>query len=631
MALTTPLSSLQIGRICQIIANHTGHHFPIGKLVVLIAVEPGSIQAVSATQGSDYISSQCFFVVGSIVLSEEVGVPIAQQKLKNWLERNKLSVNSGLQPFMGKEATTQKARGLQALTAAGYLLDLSTRIWLIQAQKDFLLKDACLTIFDFPIMARPCPVTPRHGFVESRPVHNTSELAAIIEETYQHDPNGEVIVMPIITGDWSTVTTDSVITIGKGHDAATAGKSAISIPCNSNIRNWVTTRLAHIRIDGKDIHTLKYAGINPTDGVFLETVDTYAVQLRTGPQINGSLTRWSSHPVVAVAVVFEPTPHIDFLEYEKQLEELAAKCVGPLHSIVVHIPFGSLVSHFAVQAICRGFSVVAGEEISIKPDDKLEFPLSLVSPLVYTSQFVAMAQRGIKVGMAQKITERTLMWAVAVIQGIGSAEKTPHSVGLLVAAGVIIARAGTAFCLGEHRHFYHQGPGKQGIQAVAPIGFPLTAAKCDDRLSKPHRETVYAAALRINLTNMRTFYHILGLLNGVEQDFKISPWSGGFGGIKWAFCTQATQDILVALLPFLSLRKSPESMNTSLNPLFYNLPYAQKHISDLVAAANRLINQSHNTGKCLTKVISQLTLLNISNGATGPIIATSPLTWEIVK
>lgn len=80
------------------------------------------------------------------------------------------------------------------------------------------------------LFLRPCPVYPRHGFVDSRPFDGPETLRAVINETLKADPNGEVLVMRFHDAPLSAVWTPTSITIGEGTNGATAGKTLLSIP-----------------------------------------------------------------------------------------------------------------------------------------------------------------------------------------------------------------------------------------------------------------------------------------------------------------------------------------------------------------------------------------------------------------
>ena len=169
---------------------------------------------------------------------------------------------------------TQKARGVLANMVQR---DHSPRPQLIQdiaAYTSEQFMDLRNDAYGRKLFARPCPTTPRHGFVDSRQVRTYSELVQVWEETMLADPKGEVILMPFVAAKWSAVVTEMSMAIGPAHDGATAGhKSRI-------------LALAGLSIDWAKDYVLE--GEVP----YIETVSTVSedgylinklVQVRSGP------------------------------------------------------------------------------------------------------------------------------------------------------------------------------------------------------------------------------------------------------------------------------------------------------------------------------------------------------------
>ena len=120
---------------------------------------------------------------------------------------------------------TQKARGI-------FLLAGMDSGWLSQKASLITNESQVGTVpwSDSAMFARPCPVRPRHGFVESRLVHNRAQLLGVWKEATQEDPEAEVILMPFLKAKGNAVVTAKMIAIGPGHDGATAGKNCLEIP-----------------------------------------------------------------------------------------------------------------------------------------------------------------------------------------------------------------------------------------------------------------------------------------------------------------------------------------------------------------------------------------------------------------
>jgi hypothetical protein len=313
---------------------------------------------------------------------------------------------------------------------------------------------------------------------------------------------------------------------------------------------------------------------------------------------------------------------MDFIEFERLLQDHLK--LGEPHKVILHLPYGSLSSHYAVQAITKGFSVVTGPA-TLAIGQTLAFS-DTQSKLEITPKLRAAIVQGCKVGIATVPNRDTVTWAIAVIQGLAATSHNVHSIALLTAASVILARTGTALCLGEHRHFYRRGPGQLGLLPSGPIRLKLVRKAPKGVFSNTtERDTIYHHAFKLKWNLIPTWYRLSSYLQGAKHDFNADGWSGGYGGHKWADCTQASLDLMHSTMPLVLVTPSLP------NPAGRALTTLHDQIYTCIANANRLITISHNSAKCLTKLVTPDTLKEISQGDTGLKIATSPLTWELVQ
>ena len=515
---------------------------------------------------------------------------------------------------------TQKARGIFALWHLG-LLSADIRVYqkpIPEDQPEFM-----------PSMARPCPSRPRHGFVDSRVVKTPQELNAVLAETLKHDPHGEVLCMPFFDTKYSAVVTDNSIVFGKGTDGATAGKRAMTIPCQTSLHHSLNLDGALIPfLNGKGhlkpVSIKRYITYNPTQHrLFVETVGKHLVQLRTGPRLlygETSTTMWSPKEFVLPEIVYTVNPDTDFLEYEKKLDELNATYPG---KFIVHFPNGSLLSHLAVQAIAKNVPITT-ERVRPRSGAMKHFPKSAPA-LPMRVPFRKACLRGLQMASQIEVTETSLQWAVAIVQGIGPSPKTHASTSLLIAAAAVLMKAGSGICLGEYRHFFDKGPGRFGYVPNAPLGvdFEYRYVKLAD---KTYRSSIYQAAFTKPWEKLETVRTFQTYLNAAAFDFEQFPWNSAFGGPSWGNCTRATLSIMEALVPF--YRFSTKYPKFSQVPM--DITITTLMLNRVTQACNRLITISHNSGRCLTKIIPETTLLDISKGETGLTIATSPLTEKVL-
>jgi len=515
---------------------------------------------------------------------------------------------------------TQKARGIFALRHMGELpVD-------IQVYQKPIPEDQPNFV---PAMARPCPSKPRHGFVDSRVVKTPQELNAVLAETLKHDPHGEVLCMPFFDTKYSAVVTDSSIVFGKGTDGATAGKRAVTIPCQTSLHYSLNLDSETIPfLNGKShlkhIPVKRYITYTPMrHRLFVETVGKHLVQLRTGPRLldgETPTTMWSPREFVSPEIVYTVDSDVDFLEYEKKLDELNA---AHPNKFIVHFPNGSLLSHLAVQAIAKNVPITT-ERVKPRVGAMKHFPKS-VPALPMHVPFRKACIRGLQIASQIEVTETSLQWAVAIVQGIGPSPKTHASTSLLIAAAAILMKAGSGICLGEYRHFFDKGPGRFGYVPNAPLGvdFEYRYAKLTD---KAYRSSIYHAAFTKPWEKLETVRTFQTYLTAAAFDFEQFPWNSAFGGPSWGNCTRATLSIMEALVPF--YRFSTKYPKFTQVPM--DMAITTVMLNRVIQACNRLITISHNSGRCLTKIIPETRLLNISEGKTGLTIATSPLTEKVL-
>lgn len=227
---------------------------------------------------------------------------------------------------------TQKARGIVAL-ARYHAPDLVPPFEVHSAK----VVDPNRLIGFF---SRPCPMRPRHGFVDSRKVSTIEEGCALIRETLDADPDAEIVTMPLIDAAFSGIWTTGLLTIGRGHDGATSGSAAWSVPALGNL---VTE------------FTATEAGVNENPYVEIlwpDKDDTYRlVQLRDGPALPRT-ENYIPHPVEVKEVILATG---DLLIWEETMRKASA-------GTVVHHPGGSLASHYAIHAVLNRIPVVISRE-----------------------------------------------------------------------------------------------------------------------------------------------------------------------------------------------------------------------------------------------------------------------------
>lgn len=449
---------------------------------------------------------------------------------------------------------TQKAKGIVALRQHG-INRLSTaalgqaRIYPHQA------------IPAFPFFARPCPLVPRHGFVDSRTVETSEQWEALLAEIQASgEKQVEVVCMPFLQAAWSGILTPSGVTFGPGHDGATSGHGARAVPAASSSKDRF---LAAFTLNA----TAQAAGITDTPFIeFVATADSIeAVQLRNGPEVSlGS--RYVLQPVTVAEVVEAGG---DLLEWEGRMKLLSAK-----QSVVVWHPGGSLTSHYAVQAIVHGLPVICEDEAP-KAGDTLQPSGNGATPLAKRdyAMLARLLAQAIQHDQPKLEDGEDIRFAVAALHAQALWGPERHLLVLRAVAVAYMMRFGAAAVLGELRHWYGSGPGRMGKKERRTQA-PGLDAKC------PSRDAVYRAAFRQKSQAIATF------LGTAYEDYLTPGWAGSYGGKKWAGCTRATARLFLAAGAFLQQKDAATW-------------------GEVVSAWNALVHVCHNTGLFLNKFISQ--------------------------
>ncbi len=474
---------------------------------------------------------------------------------------------------------TQKARGL-------YQLGNMVGAWpyWVEIERGFqVMPHQMPAYYDLPIFARPCPVTPRHGFVESREVKSLAELLDVFVQTRKADPQGEVITMRRLTGKASAVATEGAVTWARGNDGATGAKGQQwIIPCPAGA--W-TKRIHAMAYQLKgDIKGAAYAEIVEDNG------RPFVVQLRDGPNI-GTVAK-NYIPTKDYLCVQTLTPKGE--DYDDLLGWEAKMKAAPRGTVIIGL--SGLSSHLAVQAICHGHAVwtddlptqtLVGQTLQPQTDQPAELK---------RRDYLYMRNFGKKRLHLDRRSAVPL--AISTLHAMPYWGREAHLLRLRMAGAMTMLRLLTAACVGEDRHFYRVGPGSRGSSASkvewTRLGYSLDFIKAGDA----SRDGVYDKVLPKSLGALIT------LLKACVEDFSTKGWNRSdhcgdrhcrscgsmrdtstkysFGGPKWADCSRIALRLGEALEAF---RLKPEKATWTA----------------VVSAYNAGVLAAHNGGKCLDK------------------------------
>jgi hypothetical protein len=361
---------------------------------------------------------------------------------------------------------TQKARGITALSRF-FTGDLVPPFEVHSAQT--VRPDQLLGFF-----SRPCPMRPRHGFVDSRKVTSIEEGSELIRRTLDADPDAEIVTMPLIDATCSGIWTSGLLTVGEGHDGATAGVSAWTLPVLGNL--VTENAIAEAGIENTPYVEILWPA---SEGAY------HLVQLRDGP----ALPQTPDYIPEAVRVEEIIVAQGDLLDWEAKMQQARP-------GTVVYHPGGSLASHYAIHAVLNHIPLLTSREPRVGEQLEAAGHVSKGTPDIDA------LQAGFQ--LATRLTVTYEMAAEAMLAGCHHTSVwAGRRDGMLGLALGFAYRLTVTAALGEMRH----APGRGDDRGRNDI-----YAECWKRTHLPSTRSEFEKALEA--------FH--GLV-----------WKRSFGGVKW--------------------------------------------------------------------------------------------------
>lgn len=310
------------------------------------------------------VFDECLKYMFDGITEEQIAFYSEETQLTNVFE-NKKTVEEIRQASYIYKPRTQKAKSVRALQSTDYpvpdFMIFSANVFNKREESNgqallFPEKNEAAYSLLLNRFVRPCPMVPRHGFVDSRPINTIEEAEQLINETLAVEPQAELISMPFIDSQFSAIWTNGRLVIGTGNDGATAGIQSRMIPALGELVSE---------------HAKSKAGITEAPYVELlwlkkyESWKEFYVQLRNGPKLPAAINfvPFDNYEVKNVfvaeakknekglAVVFDANGNeVDLLAWESQVKTL------PANTAIYH-PGGDLASHVAVHAVLAGHAV----------------------------------------------------------------------------------------------------------------------------------------------------------------------------------------------------------------------------------------------------------------------------------
>ena len=393
-------------------------------------------------------------------------------------------------------------------------------------------------MLNFPkegLFARPCPTVPIHGGIDSGVVHTKQQVSDLAMKVWEKDRFGQLIVMPVLSGKWSAVVTDTSVSIGAGNDGATS-MSSISIPIPTTFPK----------------NLMKDAGIKEDEGNYLEVVESEndkpfsaMVQLRSGPKtVAGDVYVPEGFDIegTLISCTLNEDKAPDLLTWGKTIETRN-------HNVYI-MPGRSLSSHYAVHAILHGAVVLAGETAKealvswsdLHPDNYEAKHIAAIYKLIskhkaqkHIPHNMSTIKKSYSAWLKEKLPPHWLGYSA--VNGVAILHSLPYLDGtqdeLIGAALAWTVQAMTASCVGEARHW------------------SMSTHNIDR--SSVHTDVWQNTMKYIKLMEQwkdESFFNNAGwtselTLNDVSG---LEEWKAGIGGHKWQVATNLTMDLHNAVI-----------------------------------------------------------------------------------
>ena len=408
------------------------------------------------------------------------------------------------------EPQTQKGKGITVLQGAGLLPSSMAIVCQTVEQAIAAFHKLAPQGKRF---ARPCPKTPRHGFVDSREVASEADVMQVWAETREADPEGELILMPFVQAEYNCVWRPGLLAVGPGHDGATAGHDSISVFLTPDYSPAWKDLAAKA---GVKIHATGAEQQSPfIEAVSNANTDVIVTQIRGGDAECPTEPDWIPAPMTVTAVIeIDGSVKADaasMLAWEEQ-----AKTLGP--GTIVYDQGGNQGDHWSVHARLNGVAVVT----SFKPAVGQSLPKMGTDPVPFEPQAVIWGllgglAGGPVMGPETPVNRRKRTRAtVAAIMGAHHGLRMGGDAGVHLGASVgLFLRLGQAAVWGEARHAYshvsHFDP--KSLPGIGPV-------------KGKSRQQIFSMILddwstgRAGLRDVARCYHL--------------PWSSGYGGKAWA-------------------------------------------------------------------------------------------------
>jgi hypothetical protein len=493
---------------------------------------------------------------------------------------------------------TQKARGLFVLSECEVPIYGLPNDAVPLSYNTFFLPYSFPLLDDkdnFPLFARPCPITPRHGFIDSRLVYNKDELVMLWLQVSLQDPQAEIICMPFFKASWSAVIHNGGLDIGTGNSGATLGVNSVSV---SVPQDYVNFR----NIFNEAVLKLAHCNKSPYFEIIGNSSETHCVQLRDGPEQHAAQSYIPR--TITVEKIIHANIGISFPEWETACKE----CKDEPNTVVMLAKGMGMGSHYAVQAISHNIPVIPYDEQPGALYGEILYETSRDDSIIIAPKdrelkaLAGMIKSYLKKANSHQLTDNGAKTAFCVLHGQTFWNWDERFIRARAYGISAMLWLGYAACKGEMRYWYSEGPGKAhpcGDCEECNTGNSRYCSNMCTPLPAPYRgistgKHISRGAVHTTVAEEKLDIHYLcRKLRIIRNGFNAERWSGGFGGPAWGNCAKATHILALATGRFMA-RPNQERYN------------------EVIRAYNAAVNEVHN-GACsmLSKWLSNKSDLDI--------------------
>jgi len=472
---------------------------------------------------------------------------------------------------------TQKAQGLKSLIQeyrttpywGGFSIPVELRNTLLIRELDKIDISNATELFEEtylekgPQFIRPCPRTPKHGFVESRIFDSPQTLVDAARETFEADSLGEILIQEYIPAEYSAVINPNCMTIGRGTDGVTSGKE--------DTVTFSTFAPREAPWSCQSFRKLSRQNAVACEVLWMKERGKWAVvQMREiSPKIGTARTRYIPRDFQVERVIYAAHINPNCL-----MDRIFSK-VSPREAMTTFFTVNTMQSHNAMQLIEHGYavgerspSVHVGDKVKKTSDEILPFMTKDLEDLAlllrgYLTKSISTLALSRNMEGGRKLlsswasqTAKNSLYLDLALEG----DRITLSLGLVSMLYMSILA-----CAGEARHFFLKGTGGMTYNGLLhPIFASCVTASSSPPMATYKRKWVYESLTHYKLPKLLAVAsRVLPMLD--------ASWHRGYGGEAWSRILRTNLGMYEGIRQFIEAptRKTLKSLLVNYNEASY--------------------------------------------------------------